>query len=436
MAKVFMSVLGTSPYVEVSYELNGRRSVLTPFVQEAYLNLTRKDWTEGDRIVFFLTEEARHKNWEDGGNFEKGLRTRLKGLGLPIKAVSLKEGHTAKEIMDNFQVIVDALEPGDEVVFDITHSFRSLPMLNLVALNYARVLRGIKISSIYYGAFEVLGSPNEVKNIPISQRIAPIFDLTPYVTLLDWSFAVDDFVRYGMTERVRELVEERTGPILKETQGGDEKARSLGNFVKSLHGLAMNIYTCRCRDLMERDWKSLDLEELGQSYTLLPPFVPLFEKLESKVSGFVDGDSWSRAEAAVEWCLEHGMIQQGYTILQEAIVTETARIMGVEGVYNKEHREFVSSLLSVTAQKKPSEEWRGILQHRREEALEWQRKGGEHFKKLSEAFSQLAQMRNDINHCGCKENPVRPKVLIDGLERCFSEARKSIRKFAEVLDKR
>jgi len=61
---------------------------------------------------------------------------------------------------------------------------------------------------------------------------------------------------------------------------------------------------------------------------------------------------------------------------------------------------------------------------------------GETFKKLSKAFSQLAQMRNDINHCGCRGNPVRPNVLIDRLERCFSKARKSIRKFAEVLGER
>lgn len=430
MARIFMSVLGTSCYVEAQYKLEEDVSAPTPFVQEAYLTLTKDSWSKEDRLIFFLTDKARKKSWEDGGNFEEGLYSRLKKLSLAAKVVALpfKEGYTEEDIMQNFLTIVEQLYEGDEVIFDITHSFRSLPMLNLVALNYARVLRGARIERIHYGAFEVLGEPREVKeNIPVEQRIAPIFDLTPYVTLMDWAFAVDDFVRYGMAERLAEMVRAKAIPVLRETRGEDERAKAFRKFIDSLHGLAMSIYTCRCRELMERDWKSLDLEKLSQSYTFLPPFVPLLEKLEQKVKGFVDGDSWSKAEAAVKWCLEHGMIQQGYTILQEAIITETARIMGVDDVYDKDQRKFVSSLLSVKVQKKPLEEWKGVLGDRREEAIEWCEKGGEHLDRLAVAFDRLSKLRNDINHCGCRKDPRKPKDLVEKLEKCFSEAREGLR---------
>ncbi|WP_425505358.1 CRISPR-associated DxTHG motif protein [Thermosulfurimonas marina] len=76
------------------------------------------------------------------------------------------EGRSEEEIRDNFRKVIENLSEGEEVFFDITHSFRSLPMLNLVALSYARVLKGIRIRGIYYGAFEVLGSPKKSGKSP------------------------------------------------------------------------------------------------------------------------------------------------------------------------------------------------------------------------------------------------------------------------------
>ena len=428
MAKVFMSILGVNCYVPAHYRLNGEVSTLTPFVQEAYLSITSGNWASQDRLVFFLTGEARRKNWEDHGNFPQGLYSRLKKLSLAaeIVAVPFNEEHTEEDIMQNFLTIVERLQEGDEVIFDITHSFRSLPMLNLVALNYARVLKGAEIKRIYYGAFEVLGHPSQVEEMPEEERVAPIFDLTPYVLLLDWTFAVEEFSRYGMAERLAELVQRRVGPVLRETRGRDIKASALRNFVNHLQGLTLNIYTCRCRDLMGT---KID-EALPQGLSFddfLPPFHPLLEMIEQKVSGFSGKDSWDKALAAVEWCLRHKLVQQGYTILEEAIISEVCHLLGFEDHYSRGDRAFVSSLLSVTAQKKPSNEWDGILGERKAEALELQRRGGEEFRALARVYGTLADLRNDINHCGCREYPRRARALAEELDRSYSDVVKAMR---------
>jgi len=92
VSKVFISFLGTNKYIEVRYKYKTFISSPTPFVQEALVSFFCKNWGPQDRLVFFLTEEARNKNWKDKGNFEKGLYTRLKNLQIPalIEAVSFK----------------------------------------------------------------------------------------------------------------------------------------------------------------------------------------------------------------------------------------------------------------------------------------------------------------------------------------------------------
>lgn len=38
---------------------------------------------------------------------------------------------------------------GDEIIFDITHSFRSIPMLAITIMNYAKVLKNCKLKEVY-----------------------------------------------------------------------------------------------------------------------------------------------------------------------------------------------------------------------------------------------------------------------------------------------
>ncbi len=435
MGKVFMSFLGTNPYVEAHYRLGENISALTPFVQEALISFFCKDWDTQDRLVFFLTPEAREKNWKDGGNFTEGLETRLRKLGLSakIEPVPFAEGYSEEEIRQNFLTVVDHLQEGDEVIFDITHSFRSLPMLNLVALSYARVLKKISILGIYYGAFEVLGYPQEVqKKVPAEERIAPVFDLTSYALLLDWSFAVEEFVRYGLAERLYDLVQGEIRPILKETRGQDTKAASLRSIAQGLKKLALNIYTSRCQAI-ENIRLSSDFSAEIPMDDFLPPFAPLMKSIKDKVAPFFTEDPWGKALAAAEWCLEHHLVQQGYTILEEATITEVCRLAGLKEIFNEKNRKFVSSLLMMTAQKKPPEEWQGELGRRREEALALQEKWGKPLQKLARAFDPLVNIRNDINHCGCRQGPKSAGDLLKELKEHYQAIREAVEELRNPL---
>ncbi len=145
MAKVFLAFLGTYDYLPCTYVAAPGEVAGVRFVQEATLQLFCQDWGEGDRILILTTEEARRKNWVDNGHLDPdgnplrrvGLERRLGGLGLrpPVRRVPIPEGRDEGEIWQIFQALSEQLEEGDEVVFDITHALRHIPMLALAALS-------------------------------------------------------------------------------------------------------------------------------------------------------------------------------------------------------------------------------------------------------------------------------------------------------------
>ncbi|MDY0388263.1 MAG: TIGR02221 family CRISPR-associated protein, partial [Methanolobus sp.] len=172
--KILISFLGTNEYVPANYYLGDQSHKIdnVRFIQEAILELICNGWTEMDVVKVFLTDEAEKKNWVDNGHCEKdqkiieceGLNTRLKAFALHHKikytvepVFNVPTGITESDVWDVFDTIYEQLEENDEVYFDITHSFRSIPMLCMVLLNYAKYLKNITVKGIYYGAFEVLG---------------------------------------------------------------------------------------------------------------------------------------------------------------------------------------------------------------------------------------------------------------------------------------
>lgn len=216
MAKVFLAFLGTNDYLPCTYYAAAGEVAGVRFVQEATVQLFCQEWQEADRILILTTAEARRKNWVDDGHLDReGLKSRLNKLSLkaPIRRVPIPEGKNEEEIWQIFQTLFEQLEEGDEVVFDITHALRHIPMLALAALNYAKVLKGLRLRGIYYGAFEVLGSIREAEKLPVAERRVPIFDLAAFDALLDWGVALDRFLGAGDAAPLADLAQRSVKPV-------------------------------------------------------------------------------------------------------------------------------------------------------------------------------------------------------------------------------
>ena len=286
-----LSFIGTTKYVEAYYIYNNKKSQTScQFIQEALLEFFCKDWKENDQIVIFLTGESRRKNWlsrneYEGANFEKGLKERLEEtkkrlkLNIKVKGCEIPEGRNEEEIWEIFEKINNNIDKEDILIFDITHSFRYLPMLTLVALNYVKFLKNVKINQIVYGAMEALGPPNEVKGLPLERKVIPIFNLTRFASLFNWTVAVERFLQTGNAEMISKQGIDDLRPLLKETKG--EVGKDLRKLINSLNSFSQNVMTCRYPKFKSNiENISKLLPEAEKELEKLKPFKPLFGKIK------------------------------------------------------------------------------------------------------------------------------------------------------------
>lgn len=124
---------------------------------------------------------------------------------LNIHVLLTKYGINDSELKENYTIlkgIEKYLENGVdyEIAFDITHSFRSLPVYNLIILNYIKNITNynINISHIYYG------------NLDASHDLdgkAPIIDLIDLETVLDLTNGVAEFKDTGNAGSLIEMID-------------------------------------------------------------------------------------------------------------------------------------------------------------------------------------------------------------------------------------
>jgi CRISPR-associated Csx2 family protein len=442
--KILISFLGPTPYQTTAYYWLPDRSDLgtpVPYVQEAIIRKCLPDWSVGDKVYVFTTAAAQRNNFEHrvkGFDRETGQAQLEEGSGLlavleglqsegcihHFEAVVIPEGHTEQEIFQVFQKIFDKLETDAEVYFDITFSFRSLPMLGIVLLNYAKKVMDAKVKAIYYGNYEAGRAEQQLhlqnarhkqldeatiqrlKDNPVQ---APILNLLSLSILQDWTSAASEFIKLGKTDSLAALVAE-TQPDL---------ARQLTN-------LEQSISTCRGQLLTQE----LDISALKDKLLLIKnepiqeQLRPLIHKIEQKISLFENRQLLQNGFAAVTWCIQHGMIQQGITFLLETLVSHIIeKMVGDQHLTNLRFRQMAGGALNgipgnsfrfMGSQPPLSSNEKDIYWTMEEEVANagdlqkyyWELTGKEGF-------------RNDINHCGFKTDYLTPTELTHKLKTLF-----------------
>ncbi|MCX7858402.1 MAG: TIGR02221 family CRISPR-associated protein [Deltaproteobacteria bacterium] len=414
MGKLFLSMLGTNKYEEAYYIYEGKKYGPVHFVQVATVSMNCSHWKENDRIIVFTTNEAKVKNWEDNGNQPKGLKSFLEELNIKpsIQNIDIPNGESEDEIWQIFDAMYGAIKDKDEVVFDITHSFRSIPMLAMVVLNYAKVVKDVSIEGIYYGAFEKLGNLNTVRAKPLDERLVPIFNLTPFEELLDWSLGLDRFMKTGDARAISNLAERTSRARLKKTAGEDHEARKTRQLANTLKVFSETMATCRGREIGQAA-KNLKkaVDECLSLENIKAPYIPLLKNLKDKLKGFAGDDIVVDGFQAALWCYEHNLIQQAYTILRETILSKVLRDLGFNPE-DKSLREKLSDALNnyglrVVGKSNKEVEYCSEIDMLFE-YLSYK-------KDLAVKYMDLAKYRNDIDHAGMGRNVARTDSIINNL---------------------
>lgn len=436
---VFLSFLGTNDYIECNYGLEGKPSeqiTHVKYIQEALIKLFCMSFAEKDSIIILSTELAEKLNYADNGQWNReskqydkpneGLGSRLKlleanGLKASFKSVRIKEGYSESEIWDVFDVISQQILPNDQIYLDVTHAFRYLPMLGVVLTDFLRVTKEVSIKGVYYGAFEKLGFAETVKNTPVAERNAPILNLLPLIELQRWSTAANNFYQYGVVENLIDLANEGIKPILKETKGSDLSSNKIRHFSTILQRLVPSIQTNRGKDLMNFDQAGFKtaMEDVQQQDIFIKPLKEIFSLIQRKVTRFTQTKViWLES---AEWCLKHNLIQQGWTQLQEGVLTylvDEVKQNFDDPFFDSSQvppRNLLSSVLNIIHFKTPPDDWN-------KEAKEY---ADAYTNKLLElplllafaqSYSGMTGVRNDISHGGYKTDATTAKKLVDNLE--------------------
>jgi len=402
--RVFISFLGTNNYVQTHYELNGEKSKPVRFIQEALIDFLCKDWQQEDTILIFCTELSKIKNWENNG--QERAKTDLEKQGLKgilekkqllptVKMNIIPEGFSEEEVWQIFDTVYENLNNEidgikDEIYFDVTHAFRSIPMFSTVLFNYASFLKGIKLKSVHYGAFEKLGPSFEVEKMPLEERVAPILNLTNLVELQNVTKFANNFVNYGRIKNIKDILN---------TFGNNQRIRNVAENIEKLDGyIQANRMTDIKKGLCIRDIRT-NLKSLYDSKDIPDCYKKLLQSIENKLSKFVGEESNENIKAAIDWAINYDMLPQAYTMGQEYIVSIVVNVLSnkkPDAMDDKDFRMYINSLLAIN--EKDASEKKFLDKIKKYEELSVEILAIDWIIALRKEFKKFADNRNIINH--------------------------------------
>lgn len=357
--KVFISVLGASFYEKSIYGKSeaGFVSNETRFVQQATLEyLKAKEWNENDVAYILITDRAKTDNWdrtitkrkhhERGEEDYIGLEKVIEDMNLPFLTVplSIEDGNNEDEMWSIFQKLYENLQEGDQLYFDLTHSFRYIPMLVLVLGNYAKFLKHTAVCSITYGNYEV-GRLRE-------DKISPIIDLLPLTMLQDWTFAAADLIRNGNIQRLQELTKVNALPPMLRAKGKKNIERNiveqpLSRYVEALQDMLTDMKLCLGPHILNGQSVNAindQYENVVNHYSdLVAPIRPIIDTIQNTFNTFkktteLDPPEIQNGYEAARWCYKHQLYQQAFTILDENITTQFCLLLETDTTIFEERK--------------------------------------------------------------------------------------------------
>ena len=414
-----LTFLGTGQYKACRYQI-GTFTCDTRYAPLAIAKgIAATETTESAlKVSVFCTPTARQHT--------SGL---LEEWDLPQAPVfpELPESGTEEDYWRIFQVITDEVAPGETLWLDITHSFRYLPLLAYAVLDHLQVVRGNPVGGIYYAAAEVLGKTQDWPEA-LAERVVPVRDLTPFLSIQRWTSALRDFRAKGDARELRALADAQSLPLRKATRGRDPRAIALQRLGKDLAEWSEHVRNCRGPEIQDSSIGAR-LEEFSAliDADLAPALRPELDSLRHTFRS-VTGPHLRNVFFAAEWAASKRLFQQAWTLLLEGLISYfSAQWQGrLEDVFPKQpvaQRNWVAQLLSVTADKVPRSSWKPPLADTAPLAEELRATIP---STVSATYRNIAAARNDLNHAGMVPNPAASPTLDRNLQRFLAELRKRL----------
>lgn len=223
-----------------------------------------------------------------------------KVLGNESKVILVKYGITEQEVNENTNIILGIeqyLKNNDELIVDVTHSFRSLPIFIMNLLMYLQNVsrKRITISHIHYGMLE----------IQKELGFTPIIDLKAILEVNKWITGAYSFSNYGNAYMISQLVEE-------ENKSASTLLKDFSNLMNLNHLYAIKRVSQRLSSIRNTKYE-----------IMLPNLIinPIVDKFIGQFHiNLTNKDSVFQLKLA-KWQLNHQKYAQAFLTLTEAIIS-------------------------------------------------------------------------------------------------------------------
>jgi len=179
----------TEPYfgLALCQQLKPKRLLLVGTAGSAWDIFFQREASTGDDALIALMDALETTSVSDELLTEPAKQLAAR-LGLQVDCLLIDYARTDAEQARVLRNLAARLAPGEQVVMDITHAFRHLPMLALVAARYLARTQAVEVADIYYGALEMTDPAN---------KLTPVLRLTGMLRMLDWVDALSAYEKGG-----------------------------------------------------------------------------------------------------------------------------------------------------------------------------------------------------------------------------------------------
>ena len=316
----------------------------------------------------------------------------------PVTAILIPDGRSEAELWQIFTAMIEQLPSGCRVVLDVTHGFRSLPMVALLAALYLRQSDRVFVEQIVYGAWEAR-DPETNK--------APVFELTPFLDMANWMSAANVFLKTGHGGLIADLLKQTQRDAWQDDAASTARPTQLTTLASNLQFLSEALLMTRVDEISRTAGlvsNSLSRAEKELNAWALP-FAPMLERLQTLTTSLQHPGLQAQREL-LHWYLNHGHIVQCVTLAREWLVSLLQHLLAVNGeIAEARHtvevilgRALATKLNEISGAEIAAVDVDMVLVEARFQKLPQQ-------KEFESAWSRLADLRNDVAHCGMRKRP-------------------------------
>lgn len=382
MAKILITLLGTgqkskgdsnnNQYVLTNYRIDKKlyenRSFVSSAIVEHYniekvYTIGTKESMWDNLCTFYNTDDEYSYKILDLKDNKKLTEEVLEELSRAIdtkleksgsKCFIVEQSENDDEIWILFEKILgilDEVEDGDELYFDITHLFRSISVFSMIMAEFAQITRDITISGMFYGLLK-------------SNEPSIVIDLTLFFEFLAWTRAIKSLKDYGNATELLKLL---------------EKSNQSKDVVNSFKGFA---YSLSISDMGELQNSIAILK--GKMDNFIFNSSPIIRLVSKDLMAFVNRfGKFKENELAkfqfelAKWYNENSNHAMAYITLAEATVTAVCEVHNYDSSNKDDRKEAQKILFNYNT---------------------WNKGYPKELQKIGETYSRINNIRNNIAH--------------------------------------